>query len=246
MNKMPNITYPKVSICMPTYNRNEFKPLMLLNLQGFLYPDKSLLEWVIDDDGPDKLFKNNEEILEFQKQIEPIKINYNWFQKKRSIGEKRNNLVKLSNYKHIAMMDSDDVYLPSYIQYSIELLISQSNNLVGTNQMIFLYPKNNYKLSCIQCEAKRQIHEATCIFTKKHHRSMGGFINSSQGEGSKMVDSMNLNKIGLTECRYVMLCVCHDTNTISKDQFKECNAVDGQLAPKLKECLDSIFLNNNV
>ena len=243
---MPNITYPKVSICMPTYNRNEFKPLMLLNLQGFLYPDKSLLEWVIDDDGPDKLFKNNEEILEFQKQIEPIKINYNWFQKKRSIGEKRNNLVKLSKYKHIAMMDSDDVYLPSYIQYSIELLISQSNNLVGTNQMIFLYPKNNYKLSCIQCEAKRQIHEASMVFKKQHHRAMGGFIKNSQGEGAKMIDSMNLNKIGLTECRYVMLCVCHDTNTISKDQFKECNAVDGQLAPKLKECLDSIFLNNNV
>ena len=51
---------------MPTYNRNEFKPLMLLNLQGFLYPDKSNLEWVIDDDGPDKLFKNESEIKDFE------------------------------------------------------------------------------------------------------------------------------------------------------------------------------------
>jgi glycosyltransferase involved in cell wall biosynthesis len=52
-----NITYPKVSICMPTYNRNEFLPLMIQNLKGFVYPDKSLLEWVIDDDGTESYLK---------------------------------------------------------------------------------------------------------------------------------------------------------------------------------------------
>ena len=43
-----NITWPKVSICMPTYNRNNFLPLMIFNLQEFIYEDKALLEWVIN------------------------------------------------------------------------------------------------------------------------------------------------------------------------------------------------------
>ena len=34
--------YPSVSICMPTYNRNHFKPLILNNLLGQDYPKDKL------------------------------------------------------------------------------------------------------------------------------------------------------------------------------------------------------------
>jgi ferredoxin len=51
---------PCVSICMPTWNRNNFKPLILQNIMGINYP-KDKLEFVIDDDGEDKFIKNNKE-----------------------------------------------------------------------------------------------------------------------------------------------------------------------------------------
>ena len=94
----------------------------------------------------------------------------------------------------------------------------QGVSCVGSNQMLFIYPFHNFKTTAIRCQAKRQIHEATCIFTKKHHRSMGGFINSSQGEGSKMAD-FNEKNVGLLEVHRCMVCICHKDNTINKDLF---------------------------
>jgi len=63
------IIYPKISILTPTYNRNEWLPLIEFNLKQFNYPDKRLLEWVIDDDGTEKMFENEEKIKEFEKKI---------------------------------------------------------------------------------------------------------------------------------------------------------------------------------
>jgi len=236
-----NITYPKVSICMPTYNRNEFLPLMIQNLKGFVYPDKSLLEWVIDDDGTERLFKNEAHKKEVEQEIYPITINYLYNKNKRGIGQKRNAMVKQANYKTIAMMDSDDLYLPSYIQYSIELMKKNQLSLVGSNQMIFCYPFENFAMSAIRCEAKRQIHEATMCFTKKHWQSMGGFAKNSQGEGAKMVD-FNDKKCGVSRIDLCMICICHKHNTINKDKFlKEDNRITGSFNPEIKKIIEDIF-----
>lgn len=240
--------YPKVSICMPIYNRNNFKPLIIYNLQNFCYPGRDKLELVIDDDGPDRFFKDNIELENFKKEVTPIRVKYFTYNKRRSIGVKRNNLVKLASHKHYAQMDSDDIYMPSYIQYSIETLKLTKKTLVGTNQMIFIYPLHKFKMTGIQCEGKRQIHEASMVFTKQHFRSMGGFVSkgdgASKGEGCKMVD-LNDGNCGLTECHLVMMCVCHDSNTVLKDIFKDKSEVTGTLAPMLIDVLSECLIPEN-
>ena len=55
---------------------------------------------------------------------------------------------------------------------------------------------------------------------------MGGFENSSKGEGTKMLDGMNEKTIGLTDISNVMFCICHSDNTINKDFFKDKNMID--------------------
>ena len=70
-------------------------------------------------------------------------------------------------------------------------------------------------------QQKKMIHEAGMLFTKKHWKAMGGFGKSSQGEGTKMIDNMNEKTVGLTECKDVIICICHNDNTINKDRFKE-------------------------
>tara|TARA_R110002153_G_scaffold3817_1_gene18301 strand:- start:1692 stop:2411 length:720 start_codon:yes stop_codon:yes gene_type:complete len=237
---MSEIEYPNVSICMPIYNRNKFKELILYNLLGFIYPDKTKLEFVIDDDGTEPFFIDEEEKQVFRKLIQPIKLKYLYYNKRRTIGEKRNNLCKEASYKHIACMDSDDIYLPCYIQYSIELMKKNKYTCVGSNQMIFCYPKDKYKLTAIQCSAKRQIHEASAVFTKRHWQSMNGFAKSSQGEGAKMVD-FNDKKVGLSKIQYCMVCICHDDNTINKDGFKDKDKCNGVLDPVLIKIIDKIF-----
>ena len=188
---------------------------MMHNLTGFNY-DKNLIEWCVLDDGKDKLFteKNIKKYIDI---IKPIKLNYVYQNNKKNIGQKRNQLVKLSNNKIVIFMDDDDIYMNNYLKHSVDRLKKTKCGLVGSNQMLFTFPNHNYRLSMIQCGAKRQIHEATMCFTKKYYNSMGGFEESSKGEGAKMID-FNENNVDLTDIRQVMVCVSH-SNTISKEMF---------------------------
>tara|TARA_R100000808_G_C2149413_1_gene157818 strand:+ start:39 stop:755 length:717 start_codon:yes stop_codon:yes gene_type:complete len=213
--------YPKISIVTPIYERNKFKRLIISNLLKLDYQlDK--LEYIVDDDGEEEKFiSSDEEMKEFKEAIYPIHFIYKHYNKKRTIGEKRNNLVKLSNNKLIANMDSDDIMLSDWLKHSLSIMNEGKYGLVGTNQMLFLFPHNDWKVTAIQCDTKRQIHEAGMLYTKKHHKCMGGFTKSSQGEGTSMIDGMNEKTIGLTRADNCILCLCWNGNTINKDRFQQ-------------------------
>ncbi len=221
--------YPNISICIPIYNRNNFRSLILTNLRSVDY-DPHKLEVCIDDDGDEKFFRDKWELEYFKKMISPIKLNYYYTNNRRSIGAKRNNLVKIATHKIIACMDSDDIYLPSYLKHSIDVMRENNATCVGSNQMLFLYPLNDWTTHAIRCKAKRQIHEACMVFTKKHHRCMKGFISrgpqGSQGEGSKMAD-FNEKNVAVSDIMKCMCCIVHPDNTIDKEMFrKEDNKID--------------------
>tara|TARA_R110000772_G_scaffold25718_1_gene66822 strand:+ start:5868 stop:6581 length:714 start_codon:yes stop_codon:yes gene_type:complete len=231
---------PPVSICMPIYNRNNFKQLILWNITQQSYPHDKL-EFCIDDDGTDPFLKNKEEEQALRTLIYPIKLNYNYHKHKKTIGAKRNDLTKQASHKIIACMDSDDIYLGDYIRYSVDVMINEKCSCVGSNQMIFVYPFNNFSTHAIRCEAKRQIHEACMVYTVKHHRSMGGFKNNSQGEGSKMAD-FNEKNVGITDIDKIMVCIVHPDNTINKDMFmKDDNKIDVNLPDDLKNMIWEIL-----
>tara|TARA_R100000734_G_C3269417_1_gene65766 strand:- start:3 stop:662 length:660 start_codon:yes stop_codon:yes gene_type:complete len=192
-------------------------------MQHIVYP-KNKLEWVVLDswskDGKvgEKLFNSEEEIKHYSRII-GIPIRYLYKPEGLSIGKKRNILVKQSQYKYCINMDSDDIYLPHYILYSIRTLMTEKKDCVGSPEMLFIFPKDGYKITGINCPAMRQAHEATMCFTKKHHKRMGGFATTSQGEGASMVDGCNEKVFARTEVSKCMLCVCHDDNTVQKDRF---------------------------
>tara|TARA_R110000772_G_scaffold11572_4_gene36097 strand:- start:3484 stop:4188 length:705 start_codon:yes stop_codon:yes gene_type:complete len=205
---------PNISILTPTYNRSKFLPLFIHNLKKQTYPHKKL-EVVIDDDGTEPFTDN---IAGLQSEIHPIKLVYHTEKKKRSIGEKRNNLVKLASSKILINMDDDDIYNPAYIEHSFRVLKELKCGLVGSNEMLFTYPNKNFKMTAIRCEHKIQIHEATMCYTKKYFRSMNGFDKNSRGEGANMVQNQDKN-VGLTDIRLCMICVAHDGNSVDKNQF---------------------------
>ena len=47
-------TLPMVSICTPTFNRRPFIPMIIKCFEHQLYP-KDRMEWIIIDDGTDKI-----------------------------------------------------------------------------------------------------------------------------------------------------------------------------------------------
>ncbi len=214
---------PEVSILTPVYDRKKFLPLMISNMINIQYP-KNKLEWVIldswskDGKASEPLFKSEEEIRHYSRIIS-INIKYVYRPEGLSIGKKRNMLVKEAIHKYCINMDSDDIYLPHYILYSVRELIKNKKECCGSPQMLFLYPNDNYKVTGISCPALRQIHEGSMCHTKKHHKRMGGYATNSQGEGAKMVDGCNERFFLKTDITKCMICVCHDNNTVGKEGF---------------------------
>ena len=221
---MNEIKCPPISILTPAYDRRNFLSLMFCNISCFDYP-KQLITWEILDtyskDGKraEPLFIDDNEVKTFEKQLN-IKIKYTYLKKKMEIGEKRNYLSKNADNKIMINLDSDDLYFPSYLKYSLYLKYSKNVSLTGSNQMLFFNVKNN-KFYAISCSTLRQMHEATFCYTKKWWRATGGYEKSSQGEGASMVDYMNPNKIANGNIDGMMCCIVHPNNTIDKEYIRQ-------------------------
>lgn len=206
--------FPIISVLTPTYNRSKFLPLYVHNLLSQSYPHNKL-EVCIYDDGTEPFCDPKK----LQEEIAPMKLVYHYDKVKKTIGEKRNYLVKkLSTSKILIFQDDDDIYMNDYIKYSYETLKEKKAGLVGSNGMIFCYPEKGFKLTGIKCKELFQIHEATMCFTKKYFKQMGGFKKSSQGEGVDMIQNRK-SDVHETDINYVMICVAHSGNTVDKQQF---------------------------
>ena len=233
---------PHVSVLIPCYLRREFVPLIITNLIQMDYP-KSKLEICILQDGPEDLLVESER--DFFKMKTGCRLNYKYEPGiRRTIGEKRNRLVKMASHKICANMDSDDIYLSTYIRYSVSALKEFKVGITTSASMLFIYPKLNYKLTGIRCGHKHQGHEAAAVFTKKHFNAMGGFVSKgehgNQGEGVKMIQYNEKQMVNL-DVRYLMCCVVHDGNTINKDRFVDAH-IDGDFTKcRQVNCLRQIL-----
>lgn len=236
--------WPCISILTPLYNRNKWLPMMICNLVNFDY-DKNKLEWFIldskDGDEDVKLIPNDFARENIERMIHPIKLKYVYINRKMTIAEKRTYLSKNMTHPYFANMDSDDIYMECFLKYGIHMLKEHKVGLCGSPQMIFIYPHLDYRITAIQCEAKRQMHEATMMGTKKYLKQMSFYSrNDEKGEGASLIDGNEMNVVK-TECSLCMICVCHNTNTCNKDAFEECNIQTAKISGIKYEILKDIM-----
>ena len=231
---------PNLSLITPCYRRRHFLPLMMCNLLHFDYP-KEKLTWILYQDGDTDMFETEEHRKLVEERLYPIKLIYYYDPKNRkSIGEKRNYCIKkLNTNKYVAMMDSDDIYLPTYPRYAVSTLKKNKMGIVGSQSMLFTYPFHNYEMSAIQCQHKRQIHEGCSCISVKHFRSTSGFLKTSQGEGTGLLDycENRAQDLDITLC---MVCCDHGENTISKEMFRD-KKIHGEIGGIHFKVLDAIM-----
>lgn len=232
-----------ISILIPTFNRKKFLPLLIRNLISQTYPHDKL-EVIIDDDGQEKLL-DEENLKNLREVLHPIKIKYIDNKPKRTIGKKRNDLVKSASHKIVAFMDDDDLYFPSYIQYSYETLKKEKVGCVGSNKMLFMMSDKDFETYMIDCgDNKNLIHEACMMMTKKFFKASCGFADSSQGEGNKIFYGME-NRVFITDIFKIMCCIQHSENTVDKIQFgKDELKIDLKLHDDIKDFLKNILKTN--
>tara|TARA_R110000803_G_scaffold12624_3_gene36205 strand:+ start:748 stop:1449 length:702 start_codon:yes stop_codon:yes gene_type:complete len=230
----------KISILVPTWNRSKFLPLLLHNIKSQDYPHE-LLTVVIDDDG-DTPFIDDDSIVAVRNYLYPINLLYIKNKIRRTIGKKRNDLIKSCPTKIFAFMDDDDVYMNTYISYSYSVLKDNNLGCVGSDKMLFTMSDIDFDIHMIDCgNTKQLIHEATLMMTRKWYNASCKFGNNSKGEGSNLFYGHE-RTVGITDISKVMICLQHSGNTVDKLQFaKPDNKLDIQLSPELIEKLKSII-----
>ena len=230
----------EISILVPTYNRSRFLPLFLMNLKSQSYPHNKLTI-IIDDDGSER-FISEKDMNEVKEIIAPMKLQYIYGKQRRTIGKKRDSLIKLCNTKIFMFFDDDDIYFPEAISHSYETLKGNKYGCVGSDKMIFCMTDKNYDIHAIDCgNTKKLIHEATIMATKKWYKASCGFGNNSKGEGKDLFYGHE-NKVGISNIRKIMCCVQHGENTVDKLQFaKDDNKLEIEISDEMKNMLETIL-----
>lgn len=228
----------EITVLVPTWNRSKFLPLFLMNLKCQDYPHH-LLKLIIDDDGTEKFIQDIDEVRRI---LHPIEVQYIKDKPRRSIGKKRNDLVKECKTKIFCFLDDDDVYFPTYISHSYQVLKENKAGCVGSDKMVFCMTDRNFDLHAIDCGNRAvMIHEATMMMTKKWYKASCKFGNNSQGEG-KNIFAGHEKTVAFTDIMKVMCCVQHGSNTVNKLQFaKEDNKLPFDLDDKFKELLENLL-----
>jgi glycosyltransferase involved in cell wall biosynthesis len=131
-----NKELPLVSICTPTFNRRPFIPFMIRCFENQTYP-KDKLEWIIIDDGSDKI----EDLVSHIPQVKYFK-----FDTKMPLGKKRNLMHKKSTGSIIVYMDDDDYYPPERVMHAVETLQSHPKALCAGSSEMYIYFKHIQKM----------------------------------------------------------------------------------------------------
>jgi glycosyltransferase involved in cell wall biosynthesis len=134
-NPKRHVKLPFVSICTPTFNRRPFIPIIIKCFEHQNYP-KDKIEWIIIDDGTDKI----EDLVTHIPQVKYFKYN-----EKMTLGKKRNLLNDKAKGDIIVYMDDDDYYPPERVSHAVDSLINSKALCAGSSAM-FIYFKHINKM----------------------------------------------------------------------------------------------------
>lgn len=126
--------YPFVSVCTPTFNRRPFIPMMLECFRNQTYP-KDRMEWIIVDDGTDKV----RDLIESAgiKQIRYFDVD-----EKMTLGKKRNYMHSFVKGTIIVYMDDDDYYPPERVSHAVEKLTQNREAMCAGSSELYIYFKH--------------------------------------------------------------------------------------------------------
>jgi glycosyltransferase involved in cell wall biosynthesis len=126
--------YPFVSVCTPTFNRRPFIPMMFECFKNQTYP-KDRMEWIIVDDGTDKI----RDLVEASgiKQIKYVEV-----ENKMTLGAKRNYMHSFVKGTIIVYMDDDDYYPPERVSHAVDKLMANRNAMCAGSSELYIYFKH--------------------------------------------------------------------------------------------------------
>jgi glycosyltransferase involved in cell wall biosynthesis len=125
---------PFVSVLTPTFNRRKFIPILIRCFKAQTYP-MNRMEWVVIDDGSDK-------VKDLFDAANIPNLRYIPIESKMPLGAKRNMLNDTAKGDICVAMDDDDFYPPDRVKISVTRLRSVKNaevKVAGSSQMYIYF-----------------------------------------------------------------------------------------------------------
>ena len=213
---------PFVSVLTPTYNRRKFIPAAIAIYKSQTYP-KDRMEWIIVDDGSDKVA---DLFAEASKTIPNIK--YIPLTEKLLIGQKRNMLNDNAKGDIMIAMDDDDFYPPERVAHVVLKFIQNPKiQLAGSSEM-YLYFRSDGGIVKAGPYNPNHCTNGTMAYRRPYMLTHRYDETQTHAEEKSFLEDYKNPMIQLDPFKTILV-MCHADNTFDKNGLRTANN------PTLKE-----------
>lgn len=201
---------PFVSVCTPTFNRRPFISSMIQCFNHQTYP-KNRMEWIIIDDGTDK-------IEDLVKNIPQVK--YFKYDVKMSLGKKRNLMHEKSKGDILVYMDDDDYYPPERVSHAVETLLNNPQALCAGSSEIYIWFKHIQKMWKFGPYGPNHATAGTFAFKRELLKQTHYNDEAALAEEKAFLKNYTIPFVQLNPMKSI-LCFSHEHNTFDKRKLLE-------------------------
>lgn len=204
---------PFVSICTPTFNRRPFIPFMLKCFEQQDYP-KDRMEWIIVDDGTDKIG----DLVAHHPQVKYFPV-----EKKLFLGQKRNFMHEKTRGDILVYMDDDDYYPPERVSHAIDMLQKTPSALCAGSSEIYIYFKHIQKMYQFGPYGPTHSTAGTFAFKRELLKMTRYEDGAALAEEKHFLKNYTIPFVQLDPLKTILV-FSHDHNTFDKRRLLE-NAI---------------------
>ena len=208
--------YPFVSVITPTYNRRRFIPTLIKMYESQEYR-KDRMEWIILDDGQDKVKDLFDSVSKTIPNLRYIALAEG---EKLLIGAKRNRLNKEAKGQIVVAMDDDDYYPPCRVSAVVNAFKQNPNHELAGASEIYMYYSDIQKIYKLGPYNPNHATNGTMGWRKSYADTHTYDETVTHSEERSFLDDYKHPMIQLDPYK-VMLVMSHSENTFDKKKMRE-------------------------
>ena len=201
-----------VSVCTPTFNRRPFIKNMFQCFMNQDYP-KHRIEWIIVDDGTDKV----RDVIEA---AGVPQIKYFALPDKLPLGAKRNFMHSHCKGSIIVYMDDDDYYPPERIAHAVTTLQENRDAMCAGSSEIYIYFKHIQKMIQFGPYGPNHATAGTFAFRAELLKQTRYQDHAAVAEEREFLKGYTVPFVQLDPMKTI-LCFSHEQNTFDKRKLLE-------------------------
>ena len=218
---------PRVSICTPTFNRRPFFKGLIDSIMAQNYP-KDKIEWIIVDDGTDKV----------EDLVSSIPFVKYFYTDKMPLGKKRNFMHDQCSFKNdndiVIYFDDDDYYPKERISHAVEKLTG-SNALCAGSSEIYIWFNTLNKMYRFGPYGSNHGTAGTFAFKRELLKQTSYENDALLAEEKHFLKNYTIPFIQLDPLKTILV-ISHEQNTFDKRRL---------ISPDNKQCNESALKPHN-